>query len=143
MDAAYYEDLARRLYGLLIMLEDRLGRQQAQLLHHFIEVGEYDLALEEIVGALAQNTIAITDQERGDMLTLARLMTMDDLVPHALESCPHQCGSGLARAHLPMCGRCAPGYLCTSWNTHPRFLDPAEDYRRAFSIILIGNQIAD
>jgi hypothetical protein len=54
VDAAYYEDLAGRLYGLLIMLEDRLGGQQAQLLHHFIEVGEYGLALEEIAGALAR-----------------------------------------------------------------------------------------
>jgi hypothetical protein len=67
VDAAYYEDLAGRLYGLLIMLEDRLGGEQAQVCHHFIEVGEYGLALEEIAGALAQDTIAITDQERGDM----------------------------------------------------------------------------
>jgi hypothetical protein len=88
VDASYYEDLAGRLYGLLIMLEDRLGREQVQLFHHFIEVGEYGLALEEIAGALAQDTIAITDQERGDMLTLARRMEMDNLVPHALESCP-------------------------------------------------------
>ena len=60
MDAAYYEDLAGRLYGLLIGLDDRIGREQAQLLHHFIEVGEYGLALEEIVGSLAQDAIAIT-----------------------------------------------------------------------------------
>ena len=26
----------------------RLGREQAQLLHHFIEVGEYGLALEKM-----------------------------------------------------------------------------------------------
>ena len=88
MDAAYYEDLAGRLYGLLIMLEDRLGGEQVQPLHHFIEAGEYGLALEEIAGALAQDTIAITGQERGDMLALARQMQMDDLVPRALESCP-------------------------------------------------------
>ena len=88
MDAAYFEDLAGRLYGLVIMLEDRLGGEQAQLFHHFIEVGEYGLALEEIAGALAQDTIAITDQERGDMLALARQMKMDDLVPHALGFCP-------------------------------------------------------
>jgi hypothetical protein len=89
VDAAYYEDLAGRVYGLLIILEDRLDGEQAQLCHHFIEVGEYGLALEEIAGALAQDTIAITDRERGDMLALARRMEMDDLVPHALESCPH------------------------------------------------------
>ena len=83
MDAAYYEDLAGRLYGLLIVLEDRLGGEQARLPHHFIEVGEYGLAPEEIDGALAQDTIAITDQERGDMLVLARRLQMDDLVPRA------------------------------------------------------------
>jgi hypothetical protein len=88
VDGAYYEDLAGRLYGLLIVLEDRLDGEQAWLFHHFIEVGEYGLALEEIAGALAQDTIAITGQERGDMLALARRMQMDDLVPQALEFCP-------------------------------------------------------
>jgi hypothetical protein len=29
MDAAYFEDLAGRLYGLVIVLEDRLGAGQA------------------------------------------------------------------------------------------------------------------
>jgi len=72
MDAAHFEELAGRLYDLVIVLEDRLGAGQAQLFHHFIEVGEYGLALEEIAGALAQDKIAITDQERGDMLALAR-----------------------------------------------------------------------
>jgi hypothetical protein len=50
MDGVSCEDLAGRLYGLLIMLEGRLGGEQARLLHHFIEVGEYGLALEEIAG---------------------------------------------------------------------------------------------
>jgi hypothetical protein len=58
------------------------------LFHEFIEVGEYGLALEEIAGALAQDAVAITDQERGDMLAPAARMQMDDLVPHALGSCP-------------------------------------------------------
>jgi hypothetical protein len=50
LDVAYYEDLAGRLYGLLIGLEDRLDREDARQLHHFIEVGEYGLALEDIAG---------------------------------------------------------------------------------------------
>jgi hypothetical protein len=82
------KDLAGRLYGLLILLEDRLGSEQAQLFHHFIEVGEYGLALEEIAGPLAQDKIAVTDQERGDMLALVRRMKMDGLVPDALWFCP-------------------------------------------------------
>lgn len=88
LDAAYYEDLAGRLYGLLIGLEDRLDRQDAQLLHHFIEVGEYDLALEDIAGTLAQASTPITDQERADMLALTATMGRDNLVPRALASCP-------------------------------------------------------
>jgi len=88
LDAAYYEDLAGRLYGLLIGLEDRLGRQDARQLHHFIEVGEYGLALEEIAAALAHAREPVTDQERSDMLALTATMTMDDLVPRALGSCP-------------------------------------------------------
>jgi hypothetical protein len=88
MGAAEWEDLAGRLYGLLIVLEDRLGGEQAELFHEFIAVGEYGLALEEIAGALAQDKIAITDDERGDMLALAERMKMDDLVPHALGFCP-------------------------------------------------------
>jgi hypothetical protein len=83
MDAAYYEDLAGRLYGLLIGLEDRLKREDAQQLHHFIDVGEYGLAVEEIAGALAQTKAPITDQERGDLLALALRMKLDDLVARA------------------------------------------------------------
>jgi hypothetical protein len=93
MDAAYYEELAGRLYGLLIGLDDRIGSEQARLLHHFIEVGEYGLALEEIAGTLAQDAIAITGQERGDMLALAARMNLDGgLVPRALAACPPTAG---------------------------------------------------
>lgn len=70
LDTAYFEDLAGRLYGPLIGLEDRLDREGAQQLHHFIEVGEYALALEDIAGTLAQANTPITDQERSDMLAL-------------------------------------------------------------------------
>jgi hypothetical protein len=86
--AAYYEDLAGRLYGLLIGLDDRLDRKDAQLFHHFIEVGEYGLALEDIAGALAHAKVLITDQERSDMLALTATMNMDGLVPRALGFCP-------------------------------------------------------
>lgn len=86
MDEAHYKDLAGRLYGLLIILDGRLGAGQARMLHHFIEVGKYGLALKEIAGALAQQQTVITGQERGDMLALARQMQTDDLVPRALNS---------------------------------------------------------
>ena len=44
------------------------------MLRQFIEAGEPSLALEEISGALAQDTVAITDQERTAVLALARQM---------------------------------------------------------------------
>jgi hypothetical protein len=89
MDAAYYDDLAGRLYGLLITVEDRLGSEQTGLLHHFIEVGEYGLALEGIAGMLAQDAIAITGLEREKILALARHMKMEGgLVTRALGFCP-------------------------------------------------------
>ena len=43
-DSAYFEDLAGRLYGLVISFSDRLPADQAQWLHHVVEVGEYGLA---------------------------------------------------------------------------------------------------
>ena len=93
MDAAYYEELAGRLYGLLIGLDDRIGREQARWLHHVIDVGEYGLALEDIAGTLAQDAIAVTDQERLDMMTLAARMNLEGgLVPRALAACPRTQG---------------------------------------------------
>jgi hypothetical protein len=88
IDAASCEDLAGRLYGLLIGLEDRLGRPDARLLRHFIEAGEYDLALEDMAGTLARARTPVTDQERSDMLALTAAMKLDGLVPRALGCCP-------------------------------------------------------
>jgi hypothetical protein len=88
VEGAYYDDLAGRLYGLLIMLDDRLDKEQAQLLHHFIEVGEYGLALEEIAGALAQDETGTTDQERSDMLALTRRMKMERSGTPCARFCP-------------------------------------------------------
>jgi hypothetical protein len=76
-DSAYYEDLAGRLYGLVIAFSDRLSADQAQWLHHVIEVGEYGLSLEDLAAMLVYDKIAATDQERGDIEALARQMGMD------------------------------------------------------------------
>jgi hypothetical protein len=55
MDAASYEDLAARLHGLVIMLEDQVGDDQAGLTQAFIEVGEYGLVLEGLAGEGARH----------------------------------------------------------------------------------------
>ena len=88
MDAAWYEDLRGQLFSLLIAVEDRLGREQARWVHHVIDVDEYGLALEDMVGILAHGGAPVTDQERASMLGLARKMQMDDLVPSVLQCCP-------------------------------------------------------
>jgi len=76
-DSAYYEDLTGRLYGLVIVFSDRLPADQAQLLHHVIDVGEYGLALEDLAAMLVYDKIGATHQERGDIQALARQMGMD------------------------------------------------------------------
>jgi hypothetical protein len=76
-DSAYFEDLAGRLYGLVIIFADRLPADQTQWLHHVVEVGEYGLALEDLAAMLAYDKITITDQERGDMAALAQRMGVD------------------------------------------------------------------
>ncbi len=76
-DSVYFEDLAGRLCGLVIIFSDRLPADQVQWLHHVVEVGEYGLALEDLAAMLAYDKIAVRDQERGDIAALARQMGMD------------------------------------------------------------------
>ena len=71
VDPGFYGDLAGRLYGLLIGLEDRLNCDDAAIIHQFIDARHYGLALEEIARTVAHRTIAITDRERAGMLALA------------------------------------------------------------------------
>ncbi len=76
-DSAYYEDLAGRLYGLVITFSGRLPAEQAQWLHHVIDAGEYGLALEDLAAMIPYGKIAVTDHERGGIEALARQMGMD------------------------------------------------------------------
>ncbi len=70
-DPAYFEDLAGRLYGLVIIFSDRLPADHARWLHHVVDVGEYGLALEDLAAMLAYDEIPVTDQERSDIAALA------------------------------------------------------------------------
>ena len=88
MDAAYYEDLAGRLYGLVIRLSDRMPADRAGWVHHVTEVGEYALALEDLAAILAHGKTAITDHERADMLTLGSRMTLRHDLAGVLRACP-------------------------------------------------------
>ena len=85
-DAAYYEDLAGQLYGLVIRLGDRLSGDEAQWLHHVTEVGEYGLALDDMAKILAYGKIAITDRggARRRPALAERMKSEDGAVPQAL-----------------------------------------------------------
>jgi hypothetical protein len=52
------------------------------------EVGEYALALVDLAAILAHSNTAITDQERVDMLTLGRRMTLRQDLAGVLGACP-------------------------------------------------------
>ena len=104
-DTAYYEDLAGRLYGLVIRLDDRLSSDQAQWLHHVTEVGEYGLALDDMAAILAHGKIAITDQERRDLLALAEQMKAEGA---AARCCPALKTPMRAALTVPMWGCLKP-----------------------------------
>jgi hypothetical protein len=73
----------------VIRLVGRLPSDEARWLHHVVEAGEYGLALEDMAGMLAHGKIAITGQERGDMLALAGRMKLEGgVVRRALVTCP-------------------------------------------------------
>ncbi len=63
--------MAAPLYGLLIGLEGRMPGDDAWIIHEFIDRRHYGLALEEIARTLTHRAIAITGQERADILALA------------------------------------------------------------------------
>ena len=88
MDNAYYEDLAGRLYGLVIRLSDRMPADSAGWVHHVTEVGEYELALEDLAAILAHGKTVITDHERADMLALGRKMRLRHDLAGVLGACP-------------------------------------------------------
>ena len=88
MDNAQYEDLAGRLYGLVIRLSERMPADGAGWVHHVTEVGEYALALEDLAAILAHGKTAITDRERADMLALGTGMTLRHDLAGMLRACP-------------------------------------------------------
>ena len=53
------------------------------------------------------------------------------------------CAGQPRSAHSPKRAIHPLEYLCTKWNTNSRYLDLAGDRRRAFSTVLVGNQMAD
>ena len=88
MDRAYYEEIAGRLHGLLIRLDDRLPSKDVTLIGEFIDANELGLALEQMADLLSEDEQPVSADERGDMLALVDRMQMDDRVSRALAGCP-------------------------------------------------------
>jgi hypothetical protein len=90
MESAYYEEIAGRLHGLLIRLDDRLPGTDVTLIAEFIDANELGLALEQMADLLSENGKPLSTDERDDMLALVDRMGMDDRVPRALDFCPER-----------------------------------------------------
>jgi hypothetical protein len=88
VDATHWDGLRGRLFGVLTRLDDRFLPRDATLIHEFIEVGEFGLALEQMADVLAEDGTPITDEERADMLALNEDMKMGERVPRVLATCP-------------------------------------------------------
>jgi hypothetical protein len=88
MDRAYDEEIAGRLHGLLIRMDDRLRGKDITLIAEFIDANELGLALEQMADALSEDEQPLASDEQADMLALVERMQMGDRVPGALRFCP-------------------------------------------------------
>ena len=88
MDAGFYEDIAGRLRGLLIQLDDRLSEHDLAWTAEFIDANELGLALDQMAHGLCEYDHPVTAGERLDMLALAERMQMGSGVARALSFCP-------------------------------------------------------
>jgi hypothetical protein len=90
MDQAYYDDLAGRLMGALITLEDRLPPPDRRVVAEYLDYAEYGLALEHLAWATSEAKIPIRADEREQMLSIARVMGIESSVAATLGGKPEE-----------------------------------------------------
>jgi hypothetical protein len=73
VDAAYYEEIAGLLHGLLIRLDDRLPGKDITLIAEFIDANELGLALDQLADVLSEDKLPLARDERADMLARSRI----------------------------------------------------------------------
>lgn len=83
-----YEQISECLRGLLVRLDDRMSVKDLVLIAEFVDVGELGLALEQMADVLSEEDLAVSDDERTDMLALADRMKISNRIRRALEFCP-------------------------------------------------------
>ena|ERR1700744_2174156 len=88
MDMAHLEDLHGRMLGLVIRLDDRIPGDKNAWLHEFARAGEYEECVGEMSATLGKDGIAISDEERADILTVAGWMGIREEVAAYLRKCP-------------------------------------------------------
>jgi len=80
-------DYERLLDGALNSLGQRLGRHDRYKAQKHVDAAEYRLALERIADGLCDDDVAITHEERDQLLQLAQAMHSDEAAS-AIELCP-------------------------------------------------------
>lgn len=88
VDRMDYEQISECLRGLLVRLDDRMSVKDLVLIAEFVDVGELGLALEQMADVLSEEDLAVSDDERTDMLALADRMKISNRIRRALEFCP-------------------------------------------------------
>jgi hypothetical protein len=89
-DEAESDEIAARLRGLMILLDDRLSAGDLVFVAEFIDAGELGLALEQMADALCEDEAPVARTERADMLALAARMNLGARVSSALRLCPER-----------------------------------------------------
>ncbi len=89
VDRTDYEQISGRLRGLLVRLDDRMSAKDLVLIAEFADVGELGLALEHMADVLSEQDLAVSDDERADMLALADRMKISERICRVLEFCDH------------------------------------------------------
>jgi hypothetical protein len=81
-------ELQLRLLALGASVENRLTDEQRRWFAEFVDVGEYQLALETVADWLSEDARPISEAERREARALADAMGNADRVVPLLDSCP-------------------------------------------------------
>ena len=85
MDPGFCQDLTRRPYGLLIVLEDRLNCDDSSVIHQVVFARHYGLALGEIARTAAHRQTGTTVREHVGARALAGVLARADQAPQSSE----------------------------------------------------------
>ena len=88
MDFLTRTDLAGRIRGLAIMLDDRITVDQTRAAEELVDAGEFGPALEALAGALLAQGAAVPADLREDFDRLTRQVGNHDVVAELLAGCP-------------------------------------------------------